>query len=141
MKFISCISGFLFAFAFAIPVRADNMRFELGGSGGNCRANLCWIQATGEIVASTPNDFERFIAQDKYIPRIIRLHSPGGSLIAGIELGQLFRTRGFDTEVGSDLWDPNGEPKNWRVSVRKPGYCVSACAYAFLGGVERTLDE
>jgi hypothetical protein len=89
----------------------------------------------------TPSDFEHFVAQDKYIPPTIRFHSPGGLLVAGVELGQKIRAHGFNTEVGSDLWDPKGEPKDWRVSARRPGVCASACAYAFLGGVERTLDE
>jgi hypothetical protein len=141
MKIKNYVGGLLLICAFVQPAVAEIMQFEFGGTGGNCRERQCWIQATGEIVAGTPSDFEHFITQDKYIPRTIRLHSPGGLLIAGIQLGQKIRAHGFNTEVGSDLWDPKGEPKDWRVSARRPGVCASACAYAFLGGVERTLEE
>jgi hypothetical protein len=57
-------------------------------------------------------------------------------------LGELFRARGFATEVGSgklnsdDLPIPGGKD----VYTKTPRSCSSACAMAFLGGVERTLD-
>jgi hypothetical protein len=57
-------------------------------------------------------------------------------------LGEIFRARGFTTEVGSDRIDPDGMPDfGGRASLRVPGVCASACAYAFFGGIERVLDE
>jgi hypothetical protein len=57
-------------------------------------------------------------------------------------LGEIFRAHGFTTEVGSDRVDPEGRPDfGGRASLRTPGVCASACAYAFFGGVERVLDE
>lgn len=123
-------------------VSAEPMRFQPGGNDTRCR-ECGFIQATGDITDDTPQAFERFLASaPDYAPKRIRLNSPGGSLRAGIRLGELFRTRGFTTEVGSDRTDPEGRPYfGGRASVRTPGICASACAYAFLGGVERVLDE
>ena len=55
---------------------------------------------------------------------------------AGVALGEIFRARGFATEVGSTKLDPESVP----ISAKAPGRCASACAFAFLGGIERTLD-
>src|SRR5258706_289619 len=49
-----------------------------------------------------------------------------------IGLGEMFRALKIDTEVGSS--DP-------AASAKIQGICASARAYAFLGGVERSLDE
>jgi hypothetical protein len=35
------------------------------------------------------------------MPKVVRLNSEGGSLRGKVMLGELFRTRGFATEVGS----------------------------------------
>ena len=56
-------------------------------------------------------------------------------------LGELFRTRDFVTEVGSSKLNsdaPISGGKNFY--TKTSGSCSSACAMAFLGGVERTLD-
>ena len=118
---------------------ADQMHFELGGSENRC-ADCGWIQGTGEIVASTPNDFEQFIHKLTSYPKVLRLNSLGGKVRAGIELGRKLKALGFSTEVGSDHPIPAHGPNPARVSERGKGLCVSACAYSFLGGVRRSLD-
>lgn len=121
---------------------AEPMKFQPGGNDTRCR-ECGFIQASGEIADDTPQAFERFLdSAPDYVPKRIRLNSPGGSLQAGIRLGEIFRARGFTTEVGSDRVDPEGRPYfGGRASLRTPGVCASACAYAFLGGIERVLDE
>lgn len=57
----------------------------------------------------------------------VLLHSPGGSLIAGLELGELIRARGMETEIG--IWKSEGTFGD----TVDGGYCMSACSYAFLG--------
>lgn len=52
----------------------------------------------------------------------VRFHSPGGKLYEGFGIGLLLRERGLATRV------PHG------------ARCVSACVWAFLGGVIRTVD-
>ncbi|MHC5194690.1 COG3904 family protein [Pseudomonas frederiksbergensis] len=61
----------------------------------------------------------------------IYFNSHGGDLIAAMELGVLIRERGFSTRIGA--W--NGPKTNPR-----PGYCESACPFAFAGGVFRLMD-
>jgi len=119
---------------------AAEMRFEFGGPADRC-PDCGWIQGNGEITASTPGDFEQFIHRFKFFPKILRLQSIGGEVRASIELGQKLRAEGFATEVGSDAPIPNalnfGEG---RASESRPGFCISACAYAFLGGIRRSLN-
>jgi len=121
----------------AVPASAEPMHFEEVRNGGNC-AGCAYVQATGEITSDTSKEFEAFAAKH-LAAGIVRLNSPGGSLAGGIALGELFRSRGISTEVGSSapitgVVDPG-------VADRSQGVCASACAYAFLGGVERSLDE
>ena len=52
-------------------------------------------------------------------------------MIGGIKLGEWLRNHSFGSEVGSSMPDGSGW---WKPS---PGTCVSACAFAFLGGIAR----
>jgi hypothetical protein len=118
---------------------AEPMHFEIKQTAGKCCNN--WIQATGEITGDTPRDLEAFLSSSVSMPKVVRLNSEGGSLRGGVMLGELFRARGFATEVGSSKLDsdvPIADSKN--VYIKTPGSCSSSCAMAFLGGVERTLD-
>ena len=112
-----------------VPASAASMKFENISTGGN---HCCWwIQADGEIVANTPEAFETFYRSLKYPPGAIRLNSLGGNLTAGIALGEKIRALGLSTEVGST--QGNAE--------KTQGICASACAYAFLGGKARVLED
>lgn len=55
--------------------------------------------------------------------REVRFNSPGGSLEAGIEIGERIRAHRLATRVTSGA------------------ICASACVYAFLGGVIRAADN
>ncbi|MEM1148991.1 MAG: hypothetical protein AAGI03_00330 [Pseudomonadota bacterium] len=59
----------------------------------------------------------------------VLLNSDGGDLSAGIALGRAIRASGMETRVG--IYRPMDHPL--------PGSCLSACAYAFLGGTQRIL--
>jgi hypothetical protein len=104
--------------------------------------DCAFIQATGEITPQTPALFEAFIKQKDFWPKIVRFNSPGGNLGAGIELGQILRANGVSTEVGSDEADPEAAGGTWVVPATKrvPGICASACAYAFMGGIDRQIE-
>jgi hypothetical protein len=116
------------------------MRFEVVGTGGNCGA-CAWIAAEGEITSHTPDDFKAFLEREHGGPGIIRLNSPGGSVIAGLKLGEMFRAGGYSTEVGA-THIMSGDPSYWSHATSSSraddGSCASACAYAFLGGLNRT---
>ncbi|MER9330604.1 hypothetical protein [Mesorhizobium sp. M0488] len=68
---------------------------------------------------------------------IVSLDSPGGNLMDGIEIGRFLRKVGADTEVRRYSPAVPG-----RYSEELPGAeCYSACALAFMGGVQRDVPE
>ncbi len=107
---------------------AEPMKFRFLSTGGN--ACCSYIQATGEITEDTPQAFEDFLRAEKPPASSVRLNSRGGSLLGGLALGEKFRKHGYGTDVGST--DASRD--------LAPGVCASACAYAFLGGTERSLE-
>lgn len=144
MRLTTQLALLVFAAA-CLPARADDepqgaleadepMRFEVAGNGGNC--SFCvWTAAEGTIVDGTPDAFQRFLENGR-ITGPITFNSPGGDLLAGIELGRMIREAGLDTAVGRTLFRVSGR-FDQRVAG---GTCDSACAYAFLGGLRRTAD-
>lgn len=68
--------------------------------------------------------------------------SPGGSLQEGLRIGLLLRSRGLDTAMAPEYSEelPPDSPETFRV-VATDTECFSACAYAFMGGASRTLEE
>jgi hypothetical protein len=61
----------------------------------------------------------------------VYFNSPGGSLIAGMEIGRLLRQRGYAAHVGKRTAD---------VHELVGGVCYSACPFAYAGGVRRYLE-
>jgi hypothetical protein len=97
-----------------------------------------WIQATGTITKDTPAQFKKFLqTDDAKLTKDIWLHSPGGDLMAGLEVGQMIREAGMNTSIGHTV------PLEGLMNIYsyKHAYCVSACAYAFLGGVTRSYEN
>src|SRR5690606_21975352 len=86
------------------------------------------IFASGEI---GPHDGERLAefvrAKDVIFGSEIYLHSPGGSLAGGINLGKAIREAGLNTTVAQRS---NGSDE----LATDPGECYSACALAYIGG-------
>jgi hypothetical protein len=97
-----------------------------------------FIQATGTITNATPDDFEAFMASDgAKMTKMLFLHSPGGNLLAGLRLGEKIRKHGLSTYIGRTI------PLDGVMAAfhYKDAMCISACAYAFLGGVSRHFSE
>jgi hypothetical protein len=128
-----------------MAAHANAMTFRYEGNGGNCEG-CAWVAADGEISFETPQQFQKFLAEDLLklmygeempLGLTIYLNSPGGDLMAGIKLGELIRAQGFDAAVGKSV------PSVVTASFRdiSEGTCASACAYAFLGGVSRTAKQ
>jgi len=84
------------------------------------------ILGVGQIDKQTPDQFKA-IAKDLPQGSWVALTSPGGSLVNAMRLGQQIREAGFNTTIGSTDYSPPN--------------CLSACAYAFAGGVSRHLPE
>src|SRR5947209_19946303 len=81
----------------------------------NCRSCAPEILAVGFITLESPDEF-RAAAGKIGGAVVVRLASPGGNLVGGLRLGQAVRELGAAT------------------TVARGSRCVSACAYAFLGG-------
>jgi hypothetical protein len=98
------------------------------------------IRAEGNIDGETVDRLRRFLAQARargvsFKGRTVFLHSPGGNLGQGVELGRVIRQEGLNTALGA--------PCSGRgcVALRQQlGICASACTFAFLGGVKRTTS-
>lgn len=106
------------------------MTFRQVSNGGNCNGCV-WIVADGVITSDTPSAFRRFVTtMPGGVSMNVVLHSPGGIVMAGMELGRLIRERRYTTSVGKTVPEDS-----WFETVA--GECHSACAIAFLGGVQR----
>jgi len=101
--------------------------------------NVCYGQKCQSTLAYhapiTPANLQAFIDQTATLPSgtIVLLNSQGGDLSTGIRLGQIIRQKNFNTRVGQTQEQPAS-------IIKIPGSCLSSCALAFLGGVERQLD-
>ena len=142
-------SGFLLIITIAGSagtVCADNsgpfyepMQFNLAGNGGNC--STCeWIDATGVIDAATPQRLQEYLDAEKskwgVTDSIVMFNSPGGDLAGGLKLGEMLRRLGMTSVVAETFPNPDGH-----FQLTRAGVCASSCAYAFLGGVDRSLAK
>ena len=100
-------------------------------SAGAAHAASISIEATGVdkpalvVVQGSfdAKDGEQFFTKTSSLPAaLVRLQSNGGGLVAGIQIGETIRLRGFQTLV------PTG------------ARCASACAIAWLGGTQRFME-
>lgn len=133
------ISAVVFAaHFFPFAVSSAEMQFTTGWSGGNC-LGCEWTQAEGEITAETPHRFREFL-ENHSVGYSLVLNSDGGDLAAGVELGEIFRKEGVRVTVGRTIPLPEGGPGRSQ-SVVEGARCLSACAYAFLGGSIRQIEE
>lgn len=115
------------------PEAAQAMTFERLDTAPVCDTSPC-VLASGEIEKDTAAEFKAFIKTNGIAPgATVVFDSPGGFLLQGLALGEAIREAGLYTAVGR--FD--------RVTGRlvRGSQCVSACAYAFLGGVQRDVAE
>lgn len=111
------------------------MTFRWAGTGERC-AECRWIAADGEIVETTPMVFAKFLRREN-VPAgtVVRFNSPGGMVDRSLELGGMIRRAGLFTDIGKTVFRREDAER----ATHGKGYCASACAYAFLGGVERRV--
>jgi hypothetical protein len=118
------------------------MVFRNGFNGGNC--NGCeWIIAEGTIQPDTPDVFKKFLLRKKVSGGIsVKFNSPGGSLLAGVRLGEMIRAAGLFSEVGKTIGEESSfDPETIEEKTRAEGICASACVYAFIGGKTRFAEK
>lgn len=107
---------------------AEAMTFQTISGPTECVQREC-IQATGLVDGHTTSDFQALIRSHHIAPgALVVLNSEGGVLLYGLRFGEAIRKAGFSTEVGT--YDAAS-------AVLQPAECASACAFVFLGGVER----
>jgi hypothetical protein len=121
---------------------ADNagkpMTFEWGTVYGDQQA----IFADGDFTTETPDALRTFLKRSVYTPdTVIYLNSLGGDLSAGMQVGKIIRESHLNTGVARNTRDPSqaNTIDLDAFSHVYPGYCVSACSLAFLGGVSREV--
>lgn len=96
------------------------------------------ILARGNIEIDTADKFKKFLKNSPPGKTTVVFDSPGGNLVGGIQLGRLIRNLEFDTAAIETVDEEmRGETK---VIVANP-MCASACSLAFLGGVNRSVEE
>ena len=99
------------------------------------------IAATGDITEGTAQDFLNFLHQQQFgnLRNVILLHSPGGNVNGAMELGLVLRRLKIDVIVAkAETADSSeGVPQAYML----PGRCMSACPYAFMGGIRRVVPD
>lgn len=111
-----------------------------------CMGNASFCQpqllASGTLDKAAPERLAALLASEDH-PLTVSFDSPGGSLVAGLELGKLIRDQGLNTVVGTEYFEERYNHSSGAtelVSIAKDVGCYSACAYAFMGGVSRALE-
>jgi len=95
------------------------------------------VIADGVIEQDTPLafiDFARTAALSSDLHSVVFLNSPGGNVVASMELGMAFRSLHFAAVVA-------GFASSGAISGPVAGECASACVYAFMGGVRRVAPS
>jgi hypothetical protein len=125
------LTGFAFQATAAEPMSFRLMPLER--SNGCERQCAQAIVADGEIVNSTPQEFLAFVSSNLQanLSSVVLLNSPGGKVLASMELGQAFRKRGMVTIVAGVQPSIPGAVAAAR--------CYSACVYALMGGRKRVI--
>lgn len=119
--------------SFAEDTKSDEMTFRMVGTGGNCMG-CTWTAAEGVITANTPDRLRAYLAEHQTGTFVF--NSPGGNLVAALEMGLMIKQAKGSTRVGHSAPEP--EFKGYY--SRQSGQCVSACAFAFVGGVDRYAE-
>ena len=98
------------------------------------------IAADGEITNSTPDAFVAFLMRTFRDPRVrsvVLLNSPGGRVVASMQLGLALR------KVGALAIVARAGPgaRAVRSVVMTSGGCYSACVYALMGAKKRVIPH
>lgn len=110
---------------------AANPRQPLGEA---CFANAseaCYFVIDGEITEDLVSDVINRLETQEIDAFKVLLNSEGGDLSEGLRLGRAIRANDLETTIGIYR----------QMDTPLPGECVSACAYAFLGGTERFVGD
>ncbi|AZO35493.1 MAG: hypothetical protein EOS76_11845 [Mesorhizobium sp.] len=98
------------------------------------------ILVTGPIERGDAQRFKDYWEKNAYDSWhfVVSFDSPGGNLLDGLEIGRFLRKVGAGTEVQRY---PPSDPDHPYPEGLPGAECYSACALAFMGGVERNIPE
>ena len=134
---LAVLTFLVFACGVPAPAHAEDMRFSLASPGNpnRCGARCpAVITAVGEITDRTPYEFLNFVHDNvgsHNLHSAIFLDSPGGKVVAAMELGRIWRRLGATAIVARA--DPSSGARF------PPGRCESACVYALIGARRRVI--
>jgi hypothetical protein len=80
------------------------------------------INVDGVLITADDDTFRKIAARFHSASAVVSFNSGGGSLVTGIQIGEIIRQQHFNT------------------IVRDGKSCASACALAWLAGVERSIE-
>ncbi len=112
------------------PMNFRVARMDAPGCGANCPEV---VVADGVIEPETPLaflDFAKTATLSHALRGVVFLNSPGGNVVASMELGAVFRRLRLAAIVA-------GFAANGDLSGPVAGECVSACVYALMGATRR----
>jgi hypothetical protein len=120
------------------PASAAPMSFGLVTVGlGHCRGHCPQvISAQGEIDNGSADAFLDFVRRNVGggdLHGVVLLDSPGGHVLAAMELGATIRSLGMAVIVAR----PGGDGR--KPAALYSGRCYSACVYALMGGRKRVI--
>jgi hypothetical protein len=113
---------------------------------GACPKKCLWIAVQGAIDKTTLEGFEALVATLDGAKPPVCFNSVGGDVASAVLLGERIRALGLDTAIAATRIDPRDvgilgespkEAPRADVVVSRRGFCASACAFAFAGGVRR----
>lgn len=139
MRWILSLALCLCALSAQAKDYASKMQFSLfqpcKGSASFCGPR---VLASGVFDEGATDRLAALVGQLGYSPTIV-FDSPGGSLVAGVQMGEYIRAKGLDTAMETAYTQEEAEAPETVLSADP--ICFSACAYAFMGGVSRSIAE
>lgn len=140
MRYLTLIASALLATALPVTARSETEIHY--GCIGNAWEACFWLME-GDIEPGLTERFRAAYGEGADGNKLF-LDSPGGNLGEAIKLGRLVRELNLNTRIGGS----GGFPRNPDGSLRiaggdfpADGRCESACAYVFMGGLERFLND
>jgi tetratricopeptide (TPR) repeat protein len=123
------LSFSMLIFASEISAAPLSIRIELPEALSISLGNTHWTYfLDGEIDGQAPARVKEALAKAGDNGIWVYLNSPGGNVLAGMEIGRLIRAAGATTNIGKRILGTEGT---------QPGECFSSCTLAFLGGTYR----
>jgi hypothetical protein len=135
-KRVPTISCFFFIIIFYSTVSLSAQEIRTHRFGNATEALV--ISIDGPFEEGLAERFRNFLDSDGFEGFNVSLNSVGGNLMEGIRLGYLLRELEYVVSIGKVIYVTNPFMPNSEQPEGASGQCLSACAIAFLGGVERS---